>query len=79
MYNAESGGGSYLHSIAAGLIARGMAPGDRFALILRNHPEFVDAMVGTSISACVFVPIDPRTRGHKLAYTLNNSGCRGAG
>ena len=63
--------------IAAGLIERGMQPGDRYALIMRNHPEFVDAMVGTSISACVFVPIDPRTRGQKLAYTLNNSGCRG--
>jgi|TARA_B100000315_G_scaffold73405_1_gene66992 crotonobetaine/carnitine-CoA ligase len=64
--------------IAAGLIARGMEPGDRFALILRNHPEFVDAMVGTSISACAFVPIDPRTRGDKLAYTMHNSGCKGA-
>jgi crotonobetaine/carnitine-CoA ligase len=63
--------------IAAGLIERGMQPGDRYALIMRNHPEFVDAMVGTSISACVFVPIDPRTRGQKLAYTLNNSGCKG--
>jgi crotonobetaine/carnitine-CoA ligase len=63
--------------IAAGLIDRGMQPGDRYALIMRNHPEFVDAMVGTSISACVFVPIDSRTRGQKLAYTLNNSGCKG--
>ncbi|MBT4521533.1 MAG: AMP-binding protein, partial [Halieaceae bacterium] len=34
-------------------------------------------MVGSSVSACVFVPIDPRTRGEKLAFTLNNSKCRG--
>jgi len=65
------------HNIAAGLIARGMERGDRFALLMRNHPEFVDAMVAASVSACVFVPIDPRVRGKKLAYTLNNSGCRG--
>ncbi len=63
--------------IAAGLIARGMAPGDRFAILIRNHPEFIDIMVGASISACVFVPIDPRTKGAKLSYTLNNSECRG--
>jgi len=54
-----------------------MNPGDRYALLIRNHPEFVDAMVGTSISACVFVPIDPRSKGQKLAYTLNNSNCKG--
>lgn len=63
--------------IAAGLAARGMEPGDRFAILMQNHPEFVDTMVGASISACVFVPIDPRTRGAKLAYTLNHSACRG--
>lgn len=63
--------------IAQGLIDHGMAPGDRFAILMRNHPEFIEAMVGTSISACVFVPIDPRTRGAKLSYTLNNSECKG--
>lgn len=65
------------HRVAAGLIERGMEPGDRFALLMRNHPEFVDCMVGASVSACVFVPVDPRTRGQKLAYTLEHSGCRG--
>ncbi len=63
--------------IAKGLIDRDMQPGDRFALLMRNHPEFVDTMVGASISGTVFVPIDPRTRGAKLAYTLNNSQCKG--
>jgi len=63
--------------IACELIARGMQVGDRFALFMKNHPEFVDTMVGASISGTVFVPIDPRTRGAKLAYTLNNSQCRG--
>lgn len=62
---------------AAGLIARGMQRGDRFGLILRNHPEFIETMIGASISGTVFVPIDPRTRGDKLAYTLRNSNCKG--
>jgi crotonobetaine/carnitine-CoA ligase len=63
--------------IAAGLVARGMARGDRFALMMRNHPEFVEAMIAASITGCVFVPVDPRTRGDKLAYMLRNAGCRG--
>ena len=63
--------------IAAGLIARGIQPGERFGLMVRNHPEFVEAMIATSITGCVFVPIDPRTRGDKLGYTLRNSNCNG--
>ncbi len=65
------------NSLAAELIARGLARGDRFGLMMRNHPEFVEAMVAASITGTVFVPIDPRTRGEKLAYTLNNSECKG--
>ena len=63
--------------IAAWLVARRLARGERFALMLRNHPEFVETMIAASTTACVTVPIDPRTRGEKLAYTLRNSGCRG--
>ena len=63
--------------IAAALIARRMNKGDRFGLMMRNHPEFIETMVASSVSGCVFVPIDPRTRGEKLAYTLRNSECRG--
>ena len=63
--------------IAAGLIAKGLGKGDRFGLMMRNHPEFIETMVAASLSGGVFVPIDPRTRGEKLAYTLRNSECRG--
>ena len=34
-------------------------------------------MIAASITGCVFVPIDPRTRGEKLAFLLRNSGSRG--
>ncbi len=68
---------SNANRLAAGLISRGMNYGDRFAILIRNHPEFIELMIAASLSGLVFVPIDPRTRGSKLAYTLNNSGCRG--
>ncbi len=63
--------------IAGWLIERGMDRGDRFATLIRNHPEFIECLIGASISATVVVPIDPRTKGDKLAFTLNNSECRG--
>jgi crotonobetaine/carnitine-CoA ligase len=63
--------------IAAALIAKGLAHGDRFALMMGNHPEFVETMVAASITGYVLVPVDPRTRGEKLAYLLRNAGCRG--
>jgi crotonobetaine/carnitine-CoA ligase len=64
--------------IAAGLDAEGMRRGEAFGLVMQNHPEFVDVMVGSSIAGTVFVPIDPRTKGDKLAYMLEHAQCRGA-
>jgi crotonobetaine/carnitine-CoA ligase len=63
--------------IAASLVARGMVRGDCFALMMGNHPEFVEALIAASITGCVFVPIDPRTRGEKLSFLLRNAGCKG--
>lgn len=70
-----------LHSnanrIAAELVIRGMQRGDRFALMMRNLPEFVETMIAASVTATVFVPVDPRSRGAKLEYQLRNAGCKG--
>ena len=63
--------------IAAALVAYGMQPGDRFGLMMRTHPEYVETMIAASITGCVMVPIDPRTRGDKLAFMLRNANCRG--
>jgi crotonobetaine/carnitine-CoA ligase len=68
---------THANRIAAALLARGVEPGDRIAIMMRNHPEFVEAMVAASILGAIFVPIDPRTRGEKLVYMLRNSGCVG--
>ena len=63
--------------VAAGLLAQGIAVGDRVAIMMRNHPEFVEGMIACSILGALFVPIDPRTRGEKLSYMLRNSGAAG--
>jgi len=63
--------------LAKVLIEKGMERGDRFGLMMRNHPEFVEALIAASITGAVAVPIDPRTKGDKLAFMLSNAGCRG--
>jgi crotonobetaine/carnitine-CoA ligase len=64
--------------LAAWLLAQGLEKGDAFALVMQNHPEFVDLMVASSILGTVFVPIDSRTRGDKLKYMLDFAECKGA-
>ncbi len=64
--------------VAHGLDIEGMEIGQSFALIALNQPEFVDAMVGSSIAGTIFVPIDPRTKGKKLSFMLNHAECKGA-
>jgi crotonobetaine/carnitine-CoA ligase len=64
--------------LASALRNHGIQRGDRFALIMQNHPEFVEAMIAASIAGAVFVPIDPRTQGAPLAYMLRLAEVRGA-
>lgn len=59
------------------LLDLGVRPGERFALLMANHPEFVEAMVAASIFGAVVVPIDPRTRGDKLHFMLASTQCVG--
>lgn len=63
--------------IASALLEEGMCAGQRFGLLMQNHPEFVEAMVGASITNTVYVPIDARTKGAKLCFMLDFSECRG--
>jgi len=67
----------HANRLAAWMVSEGMARGDRFALMARNHPEFVEAVIAASITGTVCVPVDPRTKADKLAFVLANAGCTG--
>jgi crotonobetaine/carnitine-CoA ligase len=59
------------------LLDNGIGKGDTFAVFMRNYPEFAYSLLaGTTIGA-VTVPIDPRSRGDRLRFLLNNSGAKG--
>lgn len=55
----------------------GIGSGDKFAVLMANHSEFVYAFFAASITGAIMVPIDPRSKGDKLKYQLNNSEAKG--
>ena len=63
--------------LAHALLQKGIGQGDTFAVIMKNHPEFVYSMLAASMTGAVLVPIDPRSKGEKLQYQLSDSGAKG--
>ncbi|SHL19917.1 crotonobetaine/carnitine-CoA ligase [Desulfatibacillum alkenivorans DSM 16219] len=55
----------------------GIGKGDAFALIMRNHAEFLYALFGALSIGAVAVPVDPRSVGRKLSFQINNTKCKG--
>lgn len=64
-------------AIAKAMRRAGLQKGMRIAVMMENHAEFVDVIVAASILGVVLVPVDPRTRGEKLAYMLRAARCVG--
>ncbi len=59
--------------MAMGLRELGMSLGDKLALVMRNHPEVLYSFMVSALTGIVSVPIDPRSKGEKLSYQLNDS------
>ena len=55
------------------LLDNGIEKGDTFAVLMRNHPEFIYTTFGGPTIGAISVLIDPRTRGDRLRYVLNDS------
>jgi len=55
------------------LLKNGIGPGDTFTLIMRNYPEFLYALFAALSIGAIAVPIDPRSKGDKLAFQINNT------
>jgi acyl-coenzyme A synthetase/AMP-(fatty) acid ligase len=64
------------NKLARLLLENGIGKGDTFAVFMRNYPEFAYSLfAGTTIGA-IMVPVDPRSRGDRLGFLLNNSGAK---
>lgn len=59
--------------VARALQAAGVERGDRVALFLENGVEFVAGAYGALKIGAVFMPVNPLTKGDKLAYMLSDA------
>lgn len=65
-----------VRAIAAGLVAMGVQPGDRVAIVSRNRIEWNLADLGAILAGCVVVSAYAELRADETAYILRHSGAR---
>src|SRR3712207_4472991 len=63
------------NQFARGLLALGLARGDRIGIWSPNHAEWVIAQFATAKIGAILVNINPAYRVHELEYALAQSGC----
>ena len=64
-----------INKAANGLLALGVKPGDKVAIMLPNCPEFLYAWFGCNKIGAVEVPINVALKGAGLAYQIDQSDC----
>ncbi|HEY4099026.1 MAG TPA: AMP-binding protein, partial [Baekduia sp.] len=62
--------------LARGLLAAGLAQGDRVGIWSPNGAEWALAQLATARAGVILVTINPAYRTTELVYALNQSGCR---
>jgi fatty-acyl-CoA synthase len=62
--------------VARGLLAAGVAAGDRVGIWAPNVPEWVLLQYATARVGAILVNVNPAYRSHELAYVVNQSGMR---
>ena len=63
-------------AIAAALQARGIVPGDRVALAMRNYPEWMAVFLGVTRMGAVIVPVNSWGKPAEIAYTVEDADAR---
>src|SRR5512143_414608 len=64
-----------INKVANGLLAVGVKPGDKVAIMLPNCPEFLYTWFGCNKIGAVEVPINVALKGAGLAYQIDQSDC----
>ena len=65
------------NKVSRALIKHGLGEGDTFAIVMRNHPEFLYCLSAALSIGAMVVPIDPRSRGTRLSFQIKNTKCKG--
>ncbi len=53
-----------------------LSPGDRVAILMRNRPEYLEALFAIWHAGLVAVPVNARLHREEIGYVLNHSGAR---
>ncbi|MFV0475253.1 MAG: class I adenylate-forming enzyme family protein, partial [Pikeienuella sp.] len=62
--------------LAAGLVARGVRPGERVAIAMRNYPEYLTLIAGIAAAGAVSVLINAWWTTEELEYGFSDSGAK---
>jgi fatty-acyl-CoA synthase len=63
-------------ALAAGLLAAGLAPGDRLGIWSPNNAEWIVTQFATAKAGVVLVNINPAYRVPEIRYALRQTGCK---
>jgi fatty-acyl-CoA synthase len=61
-------------ALAAGLIGRGITPGDVVAVLMKNSAAFIEIALATSEAGAVLLPINFRLSAEEVAYITGHAG-----
>ena len=64
------------NQVANALIAQGVEPGDRVALLMHNLPLFMEAYYGILKAGGSVVPMNPLYKAGEVEYILEDSGAK---
>ncbi len=59
------------------LLDSGIEKGDKYIVLMHNHPEYVYSLIAGPTIGAMMIPVDPRARGKRLEYYFRNSGAKG--
>ncbi|MCC8951970.1 AMP-binding protein [Bradyrhizobium sp. Pear77] len=65
-----------IRQVGSWLAARGIAPGDVVAVLMKNSGAFLELVFATSHIGAVFLPINYRLSAAEVGYIVGNSGSR---
>lgn len=60
--------------VATWLSQKGIRPGDRVALFMKNHPNYLVAMFGIWMTGAAIVPVNAKLHPREAAFILEDSG-----
>lgn len=63
-------------AIGAALRAKGVAPGDRVALFMKNRTEYLEALYGAWYAGAAVVPINAKLHPREAAWIIDNAKAR---